>query len=46
MAAEPLVIEFGVAAPPAHAFAVWTERTATWWPPAHTISGAIAFGRM
>ncbi len=34
----PLVIEFAVQAPLDHAFAVWTERCATWWPPDHTIS--------
>lgn len=39
---EPLVVEFAVAAPPAHAFAVWTGRTALWWPPGHTVSGAPA----
>lgn len=36
---EPLVVEFHVAAPPSHAFEVWTSRIATWWPPSHTISG-------
>ncbi|MFC5207263.1 SRPBCC domain-containing protein [Pseudonocardia sulfidoxydans] len=36
---EPLVVEFHVAAPPAHAFEVWTTRIATWWPQSHTISG-------
>ncbi|GAY07456.1 SRPBCC domain-containing protein [Pseudonocardia sp. N23] len=39
---DPLVVEFHVAAPPAHAFEVWTGRIATWWPPSHTISGAPA----
>lgn len=43
---EPLVVEFAVAAPPAHAFEVWTGRAATWWPDSHTLSGdpaAIVF---
>ena len=35
---DPLVIEFAVQAPVDHAFAVWTERCATWWPPDHTVS--------
>ncbi len=46
MSTEPLVIEFDVGVPPAQAFAAWTTRCATWWPPAHTISGdpaAITF---
>ena len=46
MSLEPLVIEFELNVPPAAAFAVWTERCATWWPRAHTISGdpsAITF---
>jgi uncharacterized protein YndB with AHSA1/START domain len=34
----PLVVEFEVAAEPEHAFAVWTERCASWWPAGHTIS--------
>lgn len=38
----PLVVEFVVAAPPAHAFAVWTRRATLWWPPDHTVSGAPA----
>lgn len=43
---EPLVVEFEVSAPIAHAFDVWTQRCATWWPPTHTITGnpaAITF---
>jgi uncharacterized protein YndB with AHSA1/START domain len=35
----PLVVEFDVAASPAHAFDVWTRRTRLWWPPSHTVSG-------
>lgn len=34
----PLVVEFEVAAPPARAFALWTEQAARWWPTDHTIS--------
>jgi uncharacterized protein YndB with AHSA1/START domain len=37
---EPLVVEFYVAAPVGHAFDVWANRTAMWWPPGHTVSGA------
>jgi uncharacterized protein YndB with AHSA1/START domain len=43
---DPLVVEFEVQAPPAHAFEMWTRRCATWWPPRHTVSGdpaAIVF---
>lgn len=43
---EPLVVEFEVDAPVAHAFDVWTRRCATWWPAGHTVSGdpsAITF---
>lgn len=36
---EPLVVEFEVAAPIDHAFAVWTERWVSWWPSGHTVSG-------
>jgi hypothetical protein len=46
MTADPLVIEFEVGVAPAHAFATWTERCATWWPRSHTMSGdpsAITF---
>ena len=35
---EPIRIEFNVAAPPRHAFEVWTERIAEWWPADHTVS--------
>lgn len=37
---DPLVIEFEVAVPAEHAFGIWTERCATWWPDDHTISRA------
>jgi uncharacterized protein YndB with AHSA1/START domain len=43
---DALTLEFEVATSPAHAFAVWTERLATWWPSAKTVSGgpdALAF---
>lgn len=39
MSPEPLVIEFEVQVSPEHAFDVWTQRCATWWPASHTISG-------
>jgi len=46
MRPDPLVIEFEVGVPPARAFDTWTQRCATWWPSAHTVSGdpsAISF---
>jgi uncharacterized protein YndB with AHSA1/START domain len=42
----PLVVEFEVAAPVEHAFEMWANRPALWWPAGHTISGgpeAIVF---
>lgn len=39
-AAEPITIEFDVAAPPERAFQTWTAHTALWWPRTHTVSGA------
>jgi len=36
---DPLVVEFEVGVAPEHAFEVWTQRCATWWPPSHTVSG-------
>ena len=36
---SPLRISFDVACPVEHAFAMWTSRISTWWPPDHTISG-------
>jgi uncharacterized protein YndB with AHSA1/START domain len=33
---EPLRLRFEVACPPERAFALWTERIATWWPTDHT----------
>ncbi len=35
----PLVLEFDVGCPAAHAFETWTERAALWWPADHTMSG-------
>ena len=35
---DPIVVEFEVAASPGHAFEMWTNRTAMWWPRAHTMS--------
>lgn len=35
----PLVVEFEVAAPRAHAFDLWVRRTELWWPASHTMSG-------
>jgi uncharacterized protein YndB with AHSA1/START domain len=37
---EPLRLRFTVDCPPARAFALWAERTALWWPPGHSVSGA------
>lgn len=36
---EPLRIDVEIDCPPEHAFATWTERFGTWWPPTHTVSG-------
>ena len=36
---EPLRLSFAVACPVEHAWATWTERTALWWPPGHTVTG-------
>ncbi len=35
---EPLRISLVVACPAEHAFAVWTSRTSSWWPIAHTVT--------
>jgi uncharacterized protein YndB with AHSA1/START domain len=37
---EPIQLAFTVDCPPAHAFALWAERTSLWWPPGHSVSGA------
>jgi uncharacterized protein YndB with AHSA1/START domain len=34
----PLRFAFEVAAPPDHAFEVWTGRIGTWWPADHTVT--------
>ena len=36
---EPIRLAFEVDCPAAHAFDVWTDRIATWWPADHTVSG-------
>lgn len=36
---EPLRLSFTVACSQAHAFAIWTTRTALWWPATQTVSG-------
>jgi len=38
----PLVVEFRIAAPVAHAFDTWVARAALWWPRGHTVTGAPA----
>ena len=38
-AIEPLRMAFEVECTPEHAFMVWTERIAAWWPADHTVSG-------
>jgi len=35
---EPLRISFEIECAPDHAFATWTRRTGSWWPPEHTVS--------
>jgi uncharacterized protein YndB with AHSA1/START domain len=36
---EPIRVAFYVQCPAEHAFAVWTSKTAGWWPSDHTMSG-------
>jgi uncharacterized protein YndB with AHSA1/START domain len=36
---EPLRLRYAIACSPEHAFAVWTTRTAAWWPTGHSASG-------
>jgi hypothetical protein len=36
---EPIRLAFNVRCPADHAFAVWTSKTAGWWPADHTMSG-------
>lgn len=40
---EPIVVEFEVSATPEHAFSMWTERCALWWPRSHSMSQAHGF---
>lgn len=35
---DPIRLRFEVQCPVAHAFAVWTEQIASWWPRTHTVS--------
>lgn len=35
---EPLVVEFTVAKPVGHAFDMWVNRPAMWWPKSHTVN--------
>jgi uncharacterized protein YndB with AHSA1/START domain len=35
---EPIELDFTLDCSPRHAFDVWTNRTAMWWPSAHTMS--------
>ena len=35
---EPLVVEFTVAKPVAHAFDMWVNRPSLWWPKSHTVN--------
>ncbi|CAN5741212.1 hypothetical protein BH23ACT5_BH23ACT5_16290 [soil metagenome] len=35
---NPIVVDFEVSCSPSHAFEVWTEKAAIWWPPSHTVS--------
>jgi hypothetical protein len=36
---DPIRVSFDVACSAEYAFATWTSRIATWWPPDHTVSG-------
>jgi uncharacterized protein YndB with AHSA1/START domain len=36
---EPLRLSFEVGCPAPHAFDVWTNKIARWWPADHTVSG-------
>jgi uncharacterized protein YndB with AHSA1/START domain len=36
---EPIRLAFEVDCPPAHAFDVWTDRIARWWPADHSVTG-------
>ena len=39
---EPIRIAFELGCGPDHAFAVWTDRIAQWWPADHTVTGEDA----
>ena len=36
---QPLALDLTVRCSPAHAFEVWAQRTALWWPSDHTVGG-------
>lgn len=36
---EPIIVEFEVDCSPEHAFRMWTDKTASWWPRSHTMTG-------
>jgi uncharacterized protein YndB with AHSA1/START domain len=36
---EPLTVQFEVSCSPEHAFRVWTDDIASWWPVDHSVSG-------
>ncbi len=36
---QPLRISVDIGCPAEHAFRMWTEKLASWWPPDHTVSG-------
>lgn len=40
---DPIVFDFEVAAPPDHAFRVWTDGCAVWWPKSHSMSQSEDF---
>lgn len=40
---DPIVVEFEVKTSPEHAFAMWTEHCALWWPRSHSMSHAHGF---
>ena len=40
---EPIIVEFDVKTDVEHAFAMWTEKCALWWPRSHCMSQAEGF---
>lgn len=40
---DPIVVEFEVEATTEHAFSIWTEGCALWWPRSHSMSQADRF---